>query len=146
MDPTRRSLAAGASVLVEKPLALDLTGADQILDAGEPIAGLATRIEMLGDAGYLQIAEDHGYQVLAGRSGYDQCLPSSTWIWRPISGTGGRESERTTPRSEGWPTRPEHGSTISARVRPATSRQAGRRGRCWPSRWRSRSRFGRAAR
>ena len=36
-----------------------------------PIAGLATRFELLGDAGYLQVAEDHGDQILATEHGYD---------------------------------------------------------------------------
>lgn len=40
------------------------------LPAHYPIAGLATRFELLGDAGYLQVAEDHGDQVLATTLGY----------------------------------------------------------------------------
>jgi predicted dehydrogenase len=41
------------------------------LPANYPIAGLATRFELLGDAGYLQVAEDHGDQILATEHGYD---------------------------------------------------------------------------
>jgi predicted dehydrogenase len=41
------------------------------LPAGYPIAGLATRFELLGDAGVLFVTEDHGDQVLYSEHGYD---------------------------------------------------------------------------
>lgn len=41
------------------------------LPAGFPIAGLATRFEILGDAGVLFVTEDHGDQVLYSDRGYD---------------------------------------------------------------------------
>ncbi len=41
------------------------------LPAGFPIAGLSTRIEMIGDAGVLFVTEDHGDQVLYTDAGYD---------------------------------------------------------------------------
>jgi len=41
------------------------------LPAGFPTAGLSTRIEMIGDAGVLLVAEDHGDQVMYTETGYD---------------------------------------------------------------------------
>lgn len=41
------------------------------LPAGYPIAGLATRFEILGDAGVLFVTEDHGDQVMYTEQGYD---------------------------------------------------------------------------
>ncbi|MDH4117592.1 MAG: Gfo/Idh/MocA family oxidoreductase [Acidimicrobiia bacterium] len=41
------------------------------LPANYPIAGLATRFELLGDEGFLIVSEDHGDQVLVSDHGYD---------------------------------------------------------------------------
>ena len=57
VDPVSRSLASGASVLVEKPLALDLAGADQILASGEPRVAYSMRYAQRFAVGKTQIDE-----------------------------------------------------------------------------------------